>query len=47
MSIRHSRSARLAAAVSSALAIPFYAGTAALVGLAPITAHAQETTTRP
>jgi hypothetical protein len=47
MSIRHSRSARLAAAVSSALAIPFYVGSAALVGLAvPVTAHAQETTTQ-
>jgi hypothetical protein len=47
MSIRHSRSARLAAAVSSALAIPFYVGAVALVGLAvPVTAHAQETTTQ-
>jgi hypothetical protein len=47
MSIRHTRSVRLAAAVSSALAMPLFATTATVAGLAvSMTAQAQETTTQ-
>ncbi|MFO0453857.1 MAG: carboxypeptidase-like regulatory domain-containing protein, partial [Pseudomonadota bacterium] len=47
MSIRNSRSARLAAAVSSALALPLCAGVGTLAGLAVVApAYAQVTTTQ-
>jgi hypothetical protein len=47
MSIRHTRSVRLAAAVSSALAMPLFATTATVAGFAvSMTAQAQETTTQ-
>lgn len=48
MPIRHSRSARLAAAVSSALAAPLGFGTAAVLASIAVVApvHAQETTTQ-